>query len=160
MLKHIQASKMMPLIQRIPLSILEKWSNVQDTLDPEDRSSPEDFLCCCLHEIAYRCEQGIDGNWIEFLAMYYLTNEEMAQLELLFRDIGWDEKVVAFVDHQFNLNCFMCKTKHIVVIPEDDFQKWQDGEFISEAMPYLSAGTRELLISQMCGTCFDKMFKE
>ena len=39
-----------------------------------------------------------------------------------------------------------------------DMGRWQNGSLIQDAMPYLSADERELLISGTCGTCFDKMF--
>ena len=39
-----------------------------------------------------------------------------------------------------------------------DMQAWEDGKFIQDAMPYLTAGERELLISATCGDCFDKFF--
>jgi len=40
-----------------------------------------------------------------------------------------------------------------------DFIRWEEeGELIQNALPYLSADERELLISGICGGCFDKMF--
>ena len=39
-----------------------------------------------------------------------------------------------------------------------DVVDWKGGKYIQDAMPYLSADERELLISGTCGTCFDKMF--
>ena len=54
--------------------------------------------------------------------------------------------------------CVKCKNVHILLVNSDDLQQWKDGELIQDAMPYLSADERELLISGTCGTCFDKMF--
>ena len=42
----------------------------------------------------------------------------------------------------------------------NDWQRWQEGEFIQEAMPYLSDAEREMMISKICETCFDAMFPE
>lgn len=39
-----------------------------------------------------------------------------------------------------------------------DLMDWQCGELIQDALPYLSANHREILISQTCGECFDEMF--
>jgi len=45
-----------------------------------------------------------------------------------------------------------------MAVNEDDYTSWENGELIQTAMPYLSAGEREVLISGMCGPCFDNMF--
>ena len=54
--------------------------------------------------------------------------------------------------------CVKCKNVHILLVNSDDLQQWKDGELIQDAMPYLSAGERELLISGTCVACFDKLF--
>lgn len=54
--------------------------------------------------------------------------------------------------------CFSCKTVHSIEVPSEDVQKWRQGALIQDAMPYLCADTRELLISSTCGTCFDRLF--
>jgi hypothetical protein len=43
-------------------------------------------------------------------------------------------------------------------MPEADYERWQNGEHIQNVAPYLSADDRELLISGMCGKCFDEIF--
>ena len=40
----------------------------------------------------------------------------------------------------------------------DDYTSWENGALIQTAMPYLSADEREVLISGMCGPCFDNLF--
>ena len=40
----------------------------------------------------------------------------------------------------------------------EDVTAWENGELIQNAMPYLSADEREVLISGTCGPCFDRMF--
>lgn len=42
----------------------------------------------------------------------------------------------------------------------NDWQRWQEGELIQVAMPYLSDAEREMMISEICETCFDAMFPE
>ena len=42
----------------------------------------------------------------------------------------------------------------------NDWLDWKEGKYIQEAMPYLNADDRELMISGTCGTCFDAMFAD
>lgn len=57
-----------------------------------------------------------------------------------------------------NKQCMMCKQNVEIKVKAEDFQSWQEGAFIQNAFPYLSIDEREILISNICGTCFDKMF--
>jgi hypothetical protein len=54
--------------------------------------------------------------------------------------------------------CRICKTQHTLLVQITDFADWQLGGYIQDTMPYLSADERELLISQTCGDCWEKMF--
>ena len=56
--------------------------------------------------------------------------------------------------------CVKCKSVHVLLVNSDDLQRWKDGELIQDAMPYLSADEREILISNICGRCFEQMFGE
>lgn len=53
--------------------------------------------------------------------------------------------------------CRFCGTTHTMTVCIDDYFDWQDGELIQIAMPYLTPGERELLKSQTCQACWDKM---
>ncbi len=57
-------------------------------------------------------------------------------------------------------HCRQCNTDVDIAVMEGDFEKWQMGELIQDAMPYLTPDEREILISGTCGPCFDKMFGE
>ena len=57
------------------------------------------------------------------------------------------------------VTCRECKQAFEIAVNPDDVRKWQGGELIQRAMPYLTADERELLISGTCGSCFDKMWK-
>ncbi len=59
---------------------------------------------------------------------------------------------------QVSIVCRSCDKVHLVVVPLSDYKKWEGGMLIQNAFPYLSPGTRELLISELCEDCFDKMF--
>ena len=54
--------------------------------------------------------------------------------------------------------CPICGHTSQVTIPAEDYLKWQFGELIQNAMPYLSPESREFLISGMCRDCQDKIF--
>jgi len=47
---------------------------------------------------------------------------------------------------------------------EEQYQRlvhWKAGKMhIQEALPEFSADDRELLLSSICGTCYDKIFKD
>ena len=54
--------------------------------------------------------------------------------------------------------CNKCKNQVEMAVNVDDYTSWENGALIQDTMPYLSADEREVLISGVCGTCFDKMF--
>ena len=59
---------------------------------------------------------------------------------------------------QFGRDCVRCGVTHTVMADAIDVAHWEQGALIQEALPYLSAGERELFISGICGACFDNMF--
>ena len=56
--------------------------------------------------------------------------------------------------------CRFCGTTHTLTVDINDYFNWQEGTHIQDAMPYLTPAERELLISQTCQTCWDKMFAD
>ena len=56
--------------------------------------------------------------------------------------------------------CAKCLTEVLISVEYDDYEAWRNGELIQNAMPYLTADQREILISSICGDCFDLMFPE
>lgn len=56
--------------------------------------------------------------------------------------------------------CRTCQTTQMIVVSESGYEAWNNGECIQNVMPELTADERELLISGICGTCFDEMFLE
>lgn len=56
--------------------------------------------------------------------------------------------------------CRFCGTTHTLTVDINDYFDWQEGTCIQEAIPYLTPAERELLVSQTCQTCWDKMFAE
>jgi hypothetical protein len=63
-----------------------------------------------------------------------------------------------FID--LNVKCNCCREAKTITVSGEDFIRWQEGECIQNAFPYLSPDNREILISGICGPCFDKMFGE
>ena len=57
-------------------------------------------------------------------------------------------------------NCLMCGTIQHIYVNYADFMAWRDGMLIQKAMPYLTPDEREMLISQTCGSCWDKFIFE
>lgn len=53
-----------------------------------------------------------------------------------------------------------CKSVSVVTVNEDDYWRWRRRDKIQDAMPYLSAGQREVLITGICGECWDMMKEE
>ena len=56
------------------------------------------------------------------------------------------------------VNCIQCGEAQHIEARTADLDAWIGGELIQVAMPYLTADEREILISGVCGTCFDNMF--
>lgn len=52
----------------------------------------------------------------------------------------------------------MCKDQVEMKVYAEDVAAWENGELIQDAMPYLTDGEREVLISGTCDSCWEKMF--
>ncbi len=63
-------------------------------------------------------------------------------------------------DTTFAVTCRMCNSVNFVSLVESDFNNWKQGQVIQNALPYLDVNQRELLQTQICGTCFDAMFSD
>lgn len=53
--------------------------------------------------------------------------------------------------------CMMCNTRFFVSISDEEVRRWRGGEHIQNVVPHLSPDDRELLISSVCGGCFDAL---
>ena len=56
--------------------------------------------------------------------------------------------------------CRMCGEIHPIEVDLEGYQQWKAGALIQNALPTLSAGERELLISKTCDDCWNKIFPE
>ena len=56
------------------------------------------------------------------------------------------------------VGCIKCAEPQHITVGQADLDAWQGGKNIQDAMPYLSVDDREILISGICGECFDKIY--
>ena len=54
--------------------------------------------------------------------------------------------------------CNQCNELHQIHVYKADHDAWKNGKLIQEVMPYVPTHMRELLISGICGSCFDRLF--
>jgi hypothetical protein len=69
--------------------------------------------------------------------------------------------VCAFEERSFILDvkCWNCGMDYAVIINKEDLLDWAVGEgSIQDIFHYLTAGERELLLSNTCGNCFDALY--
>jgi hypothetical protein len=59
---------------------------------------------------------------------------------------------------KFGITCCMCGSGYSIVVDGEGYAKWKGGELIQNALPELTPAMRELLISKVCGPCYDEMF--
>lgn len=65
------------------------------------------------------------------------------------------------IQEQVRTQCFHCKQMVTLPISNSDLTKFRkSGKLIQNFFPKLTPGEREILISGICGKCFDKMFPE
>jgi hypothetical protein len=59
------------------------------------------------------------------------------------------------------IKCHMCQVNKSVLVEQSDYDRWRSKQVhIQDALPYLRADERELLMSKTCGPCFDKLFRD
>lgn len=62
---------------------------------------------------------------------------------------------------QIETTCPYCLKKHTVIVEEQDYRDFiYKKKLCQEAFPYLGRVEREMLISGICGECWEKMWSE
>lgn len=56
--------------------------------------------------------------------------------------------------------CRMCGEPQTIWFDIADWNEWRAGAYIQDAMPYLTAAEREMLISQTCDNCWNNLFAD
>jgi len=64
------------------------------------------------------------------------------------------------ITETYMVKCWKCSKAYTIEVSADGYAEWQGGELIQDALPDLSAGERELLISSTCDPCWDELFGE
>ena len=54
--------------------------------------------------------------------------------------------------------CTAWLTEKELKVAVADLERYLAGEHVQRAFPYLTPGQREMLLSGLCGDCFDKLF--
>lgn len=52
--------------------------------------------------------------------------------------------------------CKFCNKEIVITVDEEDIKKYENGALIQDAFPYLTPDEREIMISGMCGDCWQK----
>lgn len=61
---------------------------------------------------------------------------------------------------QIYTHCICCQSQHIIKAPQEGYNAWaKRDKKIQDAMPMLSEDDRELLISGLCGDCFEEVMQ-
>ena len=61
----------------------------------------------------------------------------------------------------YTVRCYTCGEDHTIIADKQDIMSWIAGEkYIQDALSYLSAADRELLISNTCDKCWKESYGE
>lgn len=58
------------------------------------------------------------------------------------------------------VRCIVCNDTFDIMVNPKDLSRWAEGELIQDALGYLTADERELLLSGTCGSCWDTLFPD
>ena len=65
------------------------------------------------------------------------------------------------LDKEIVTHCVNCNDKHLLTVNGFAFSMWKARRTLAQnAFPHLTIDERELLISGVCGKCFNEMFGE
>lgn len=59
-----------------------------------------------------------------------------------------------------SVDCVSCGEGYMFGVSESGYNAWREGALVQVAFPELDAASREMLISGVCGVCWDAMFVE
>ena len=61
---------------------------------------------------------------------------------------------------EYKKECPVCHTVNTLMLKKSEIESYQNGAHVQDAFGRLSPSEREILITGICGKCWDKMFKE
>lgn len=59
-----------------------------------------------------------------------------------------------------SVDCVSCGEGYMFGVSESGYNAWREGKRVQVAFPELDAASREMLISGVCGVCWDTMMSE
>lgn len=65
---------------------------------------------------------------------------------------------VPVMDMEASAVCRPCGRVQVVALRRADYMRWRAGVKIQDALPYLSEGEREAMMTGTCGECWERMF--
>lgn len=93
------------------------------------------------------------------IAIATLIDEGKGELaENLYNECASYEEEVEEEVYNLEMMCVFCRKTHTVKVKASQFEAWQNGELIQNAMPDLSPTEREQLISRICPKCQMEVF--
>ena len=64
------------------------------------------------------------------------------------------------LDFELECVCNYCEYAENISVHEADYIAWHNGKFAQDCFPYLTAGQRELMISNTCDDCWNRFFPD
>ena len=58
------------------------------------------------------------------------------------------------------LHCDHCPELVAITVTHDQVRRWLKGDYVQDVFASLTPDEREMLLSRVCGSCWDRMFKE
>ena len=59
-----------------------------------------------------------------------------------------------------DIECLICKRTYRIMVSNKELRNYDKGALVQDAFPHLSPDDREMLISNICGSCWDIIFKD
>jgi len=94
----------------------------------------------------------LDDNYFNLPTRVRLPNDAAVRDSMLHEELSGPLNIIK--------TCVMCGTTHEIRVKTADYRRWRQGAYIQDAMPYLTANEREILMSGICSTCFDALYPE
>lgn len=67
--------------------------------------------------------------------------------------------MVSTMNQSYNVRCNLCSKEYNIIADRNDMEAWISGDkYIQDALDYLTAAERELLISKTCGSCWNNLY--
>ena len=129
--------------------VFNEYGDFQFTTTDEDYAS----AWCDANEGYYCCEEqpSLKKNKLKKV----LTNHSKRVIMII-----ENEREVFGMRIDVTMTCPLCGEDHAVEVNLAQYEAWQNGELIQNAMPDLTPTEREQLISGLCPKCQTEMFGE